>query len=173
MKCRTLRPSTVHAAVLFSAALCVAGCGGGASTASSARSANAAPTPQPLDEVERTTFAPGLGVDLTKMIKRPSGLYVEDLATGTGSVASRDRTVVLRYIGWLPNAKKFDEGEITVPLGQNKVIRAWEDGVLGMRVGGRRLLVTPPSLAYGNRGAGNDIPPNSVLVFILQLQSVY
>ena len=153
------------AATLVCTAAACGGSGGG--------SASATPAPQPIGEVERTTFAPELGVDLSKMIKRPSGLYVEDLAAGTGTVASRERTVVVRYIGWLPNGKKFDEGEITVALGQNKVIRAWEDGLLGMRVGGRRLLVSPPSLAYGARGAGNDVPPNSVLVFLMQLQSVY
>lgn len=154
---------------LVCAAAISAACGG----SSGGTPASSNPAPQPIGEVERTTFASELGVDLAKMIRRPSGLYVEDLAAGTGTVASRERTLVVRYIGWLPNAKKFDEGEITVTLGQNKVIRAWEDGLLGMRVGGRRLLVSPSSLAYGSRGAGTDVPPNTVLVFVMQLQSVY
>src|SRR5690242_19598164 len=124
MKSRTSWRFASRIALICFASL-AASCGG-ASAASN-------PTPEPLGEVERTHFAPELGVDLAKMIKRPSGLYVEDLATGNGSVASRERTVVVRYIGWLPTAKKFDEGEITLTLGQNKVIRAWEDGILGMR----------------------------------------
>jgi FKBP-type peptidyl-prolyl cis-trans isomerase FkpA len=148
----------------------IGACGGGGG-GGGASSAN--PAPQPVGEVERTQFAPDLGVDLSKMIRRPSGLYVEDLSVGTGQVAARERTVVVRYVGWLPNGKTVDQGEITVALGKNQVIRAWEDGLLGMRVGGRRLLVTPSALAYGGRGAGDAIPPNSVLVFVMQLQSVY
>ena len=61
---------------------------------------------------------------------------------------------------------------VTVTLGTNKVIRAWEEALLGMRVGGRRRLVTPPNLAYGSRGAGDDIPPNAVLVFEMQVMSI-
>jgi FKBP-type peptidyl-prolyl cis-trans isomerase FkpA len=176
MKSRTLchraaQPFRPAAAVLtlvaLSALVSAGGCGGGSGSATSQ-----APAPQPVGEVERTQFSPDLGVRLNEMLKKPSGLYVEDLATGTGQVATRDRTVVVRYVGWLPSGKTIDQGEITVALGQNKVIRAWEEGLLGMRVGGRRLLVTPPSLAYGGAGAG-EIPPNTVLVFIMQLQAVY
>lgn len=114
-----------------------------------------------------------LGVDLGRMMRRVSGLYVQDLTVGTGSVAATGRTAVLEYTGWLPSGKQFDSGEITVTLGSNKVIRAWEEGVLGMRVGGTRRIVSPPQLAYGARGAGEDIPPNAVLVFELKLTDVY
>jgi peptidylprolyl isomerase len=124
-------------------------------------------------DIERTEFASSLGIDLMKMTKRTSGLYVQDLTSGTGSVAARSRTAVVRYTGWLPNGKQFDSGEITITLGANKVIRAWEDGVLGMRVGGKRRLVTPPHLAYGSRGAPPTIPSNAVLVFEMELMSVY
>jgi FKBP-type peptidyl-prolyl cis-trans isomerase FkpA len=166
---RAFHPVAAFRTLVASAALiAAAGCGGGSASASSQ-----APTPQPVGEVERTQFSPDLGVHLDKMLKKPSGLYVEDLATGTGQVAARERTVVVRYVGWLPSGKTIDQGEITVALGSNKVIRAWEEGLLGMRVGGRRLLVTPPSLAYGGAGAGNEIPPNAVLVFVMQLQAVY
>jgi FKBP-type peptidyl-prolyl cis-trans isomerase len=106
------------------------------------------------------------------MLRYASGLYVQDLTTGTGSVATRGRTVVVRYAGWLPNGKQFDAGEISVTLGTNKTIRAWEEGLLGMRAGGRRRLVVPPALGYGSRGAGNDIPPNSVLVFVMEVTGV-
>jgi FKBP-type peptidyl-prolyl cis-trans isomerase len=80
---------------------------------------------------------------------------------------------VVRFTGWLANGKQFDDGEVTVSLGSRQTIAAWEEGLLGMRVGGKRRLVVPPSLGYGGRGAGNDIPPNSVLVFDMTLQSVY
>lgn len=127
--------------------------------------------PPPTGVVERTTFDPSLGVHLDSMFRRASGLYVKDLRVGTGGIALRGKSVVVRYIGWLPSGKQFDQGEITVTLGSNKTIAAWEEGVLGMRVGGVRQLVVPPNLAYGDKGAGNDIPPNSVLVFEMQLMS--
>jgi peptidylprolyl isomerase len=156
--------------VLARTALLVAAlaCGGGSAPPPSTTS-----QPAPIQgDVERTTFAPSLGVDLGAMTKRASGLFVQDLEMGTGAVAVRGKSVVVRYAGWLPNGKRFDSGEVTVTLGTNKVIRAWEEGLLGMRVGGRRRLVTPPNLAYGPRGAGDDIPPNAVLVFEMQVLSV-
>jgi FKBP-type peptidyl-prolyl cis-trans isomerase len=129
--------------------------------------------PQALPgDVERTTFAPSLGVRLDAMIRRASGLYVQDLTPGTGSVATRGRSVIVRYVGWLADGKQVDAGEITVELGSNKTIRAWEEGLLGMRVGGRRRLVVPPVLGYGARGAGDAIPPNAVLVFDMEVVSV-
>jgi FKBP-type peptidyl-prolyl cis-trans isomerase len=114
----------------------------------SASSASATATVD--DEVTRTTFAPDLG-----------------------TVAASTRTATVRYVGYLSDGKKFDSGDITITLGTNKVIRAWEDGVLGMRVGGKRRLVTPPHLAYGSRGAPPAIPPNAVLVFDMELLQVY
>ena len=124
-------------------------------------------------EIGRTTFDPSLKIHLDSMSRRPSGLYVQDLATGNGAVAARGRSVVVRYTGWLPTGKQFDTGEITVTLGQNKTIRAWEEGLLGMRVGGKRKLVVPPYLAYGNRAQGDLIPPNSVLIFEMEALSVF
>ena len=159
------RPTVCSAFMLL--LLGAAACGGGSTPAST--------TPQPVviqGDIERTTFAPSLGVDLGAMTKRASGLYVQDLEMGTGGVAIRGKSIVVRYAGWLPNGKQFDSGEVTVTLGTNKVIRAWEEALLGMRVGGRRRLVTPPNLAYGTRGAGDDIPPNAVLVFEMQVMSI-
>jgi FKBP-type peptidyl-prolyl cis-trans isomerase len=145
-------------------------CGGGSSSAAT----SAAPAPQPIaGDIERTTFAPSLGVHLDQMTKRASGMYVQDLTPGPGSVATRGRSVVVRYTGWLPSGKQFDSGEISVTLGTNKTIAAWEEGLLGMRVGGKRRLVVPPNLGYGARGAGDDIPPNSVLVFDMEVTSVF
>jgi FKBP-type peptidyl-prolyl cis-trans isomerase len=106
------------------------------------------------------------------MVRRPSGLYVQDLETGTGAVAARGRSIVVRYTGWLPNGKRFEGGEITVTLGSNKTIRGWEEGLLGMRVGGKRRLIIPPHLGYGTKAAG-EIPPNSILVFEMEAISVF
>ena len=154
--------------LLLGASCALSACGGGAGAG-----APIATGPRPTaTDVERTEFAPALGIHLDSMVKRASGLYVQDLKTGTGAVSARGKTVVVRYAGWLPNGKQFDSGEITVTLGTFKTIRAWEEGLLGMRAGGRRKLVVPPALAYGGRGQGNDIPPNAVLVFEMEVVSV-
>jgi FKBP-type peptidyl-prolyl cis-trans isomerase FkpA len=145
-------------------------CGGGGS----GPAAVATTVPQPIaGDVERTQFAEALNVHLDQMVKRASGLYVQDLTMGTGTFASRGRTAVVRYTGWRADGKRFDEGEITITLGTRQTIAAWEEGLLGMRVGGKRRLVVPPNLGYGARGAGSDIPPNTVLVFDMTLNSIY
>jgi hypothetical protein len=170
--------ATLALLALLALLVLLAACASGGTATTPAPSATpattAAPAPPPVaGDVERTEFAPSLGVKLSDMTRRTSGLYVQDLAVGTGAVAASGRTVVVRYSGWLPNGKQVDAGEISVALGANKVIRAWEEGLLGMRAGGKRLLVVPPHLGYGARGAGNDIPPNAVLVFSMQVQSVF
>ncbi len=160
--CRT----AAHVAALIT----FLGCGGGGTSGSSV---STAPVPQYLPgDVERTNFAPSLGVHLDSMSRHASGMYVQELAQGTGAIALRGRSVIVRYTGWLADGKQFDSGEITVGLGTNKTIRAWEEGLLGMRVGGRRRLVVPPALGYGSRGAGDTIPPDAVLVFDMELMSV-
>jgi FKBP-type peptidyl-prolyl cis-trans isomerase FkpA len=170
MKSRTLGIVALRRVLRVAAAtVAVAACSQSTSTAASSASA-----PQPIaGDVERTTFDPALGVHLDQMTKRASGLFVQDLVPGTGSVATRGRSVVVRYTGWLPSGKQFDSGEISVTLGSNKTIAAWEEGLLGMRVGGKRRLVVPPNLGYGNRGAGDDIPPNAVLVFDMEVTAVF
>ena len=162
---------TVPRSLVAIAVVCVTACGGG-TTAASASAVSAAPQPIAGD-IERTTFAPALGVNLSAMTRRASGMYVQDVALGTGAVATRGRSVVVRYTGWLPSGKQFDSGEISVTLGSNKTIAAWEEGLLGMRVGGKRRLVVPPNMGYGARGAGDDIPPNSVLVFDMEVTAVF
>lgn len=149
------------------AVLLAAACG-----SSGGAPATATPAPRVLSDVEMATFADSLHVHLDSMTERPSGLYIQDFAVGTGPVATRGKTVVVRYNGFLPDGTLFDGGpngsEITFTLGSNSTIRAWEEGILGMRVGGQRRLVVPPHLGYGSQGAG-PIPPNSVLVFDVQL----
>jgi len=92
---------------------------------------------------------------------------------GSGPVAVSGRSVVVRYTGWLPSGKRFDGSEMTVTLGTNKTIRGWEEGLLGIRVGGKRRLIVPPHLGYGAKAAGELIPANSVLIFDLEAISIF
>lgn len=108
----------------------------------------------------------------------PAELVREDLVIGTGTEATPGRTVEVHYVGVAWSTKKqfdasWDRGEaFDFPLGAGRVIRGWDEGVRGMRVGGRRRLTIPPSLGYGARGAGGDIGPNETLVFIVDLLAV-
>jgi len=122
-------------------------------------------------------FSASLGVDTTKMTKAPSGLWYADLAAGQGAEAGPGKTVRVHYTGWLPNGKKFDSsrdrGEpFAFTLGAGQVISGWDEGVKGMKVGGRRKLVLPPQLAYGDAGAPPDIPPGATLVFDVEVLDV-
>jgi FKBP-type peptidyl-prolyl cis-trans isomerase len=111
------------------------------------------------------------------MTKAPSGLWYTDVTAGQGTEAEPGRTVRVHYTGWLPNGKKFDSsrdrGEpFAFTLGAGQVITGWDEGVKGMKVGGRRKLVLPPSMAYGEAGAPPDIPPGSTLVFDVEVLGV-
>ncbi len=110
-------------------------------------------------------------------IKTPSGLVIEELVAGSGPVAAAGQKVKVHYTGWLTDGKKFDSSKdrgepFVFPLGRGQVIRGWDEGVAGMKVGGKRKLTIPPSLGYGARGAGGVIPPNATLVFEVELLSV-
>jgi hypothetical protein len=122
-------------------------------------------------------FAPALGVNLSQMTRNPVGLYYQDEVVGTGPVAQFGHRVSVEYTGWLHNGQQFDSSAdagafVFGPLGQADVIAGWNMGVQGMRVGGHRLLVIPPSLAYGSVGRGAAIPGNSTLVFRVELTEV-
>ena len=107
----------------------------------------------------------------------PSGLIIEELAVGDGSIATAGQSVSVHYTGWLTDGTKFDSSKdrnepFEFPLGARNVIAGWDEGVQGMKVGGRRKLTIPPELGYGARGAGRVIPPNATLVFEVELLAV-
>ena len=115
------------------------------------------------------------------MITTPSGLQYEDTVVGTGSVAQAGQRVSVHYTGWLYNdgqqGAKFDSSRdrndpFEFALGAGMVIRGWDEGVAGMKVGGARTLIIPPELGYGARGAGGVIPPNATLKFDVELLAV-
>jgi peptidylprolyl isomerase len=124
----------------------------------------------------KVTYAPELGVDLAVMQPLPSGLYIQDTVVGTGNEARASNRVQVHYTGWLPDGTEFDSSRGATPiafvLGRGDVIDGWDEGITGMRVGGKRLLVIPASLAYGEEGVPGVIPPYSVLVFETELVSV-
>ena len=114
----------------------------------------------------------------------PSGLQYEDTVAGSGAEATAGQRVKVHYTGWLHDpttsnqrGQKFDSSKdrgdpFSFPLGAGHVIRGWDEGVLGMKVGGTRVLTIPSELGYGARGAGGVIPPNATLVFEVELLGV-
>ena len=123
------------------------------------------------------SFSDELGIDSAALTSTPSGLRYQDLSSGEGAEAAAGSTAVVHYTGWLTDGKKFDSsrdrGEpFAFRLGAGQVIAGWDEGVAGMRVGGRRKLVIPASLGYGQAGAPPVIPPGATLVFDVELLEV-
>jgi FKBP-type peptidyl-prolyl cis-trans isomerase FkpA len=104
-------------------------------------------------------------------------MQIEDLKIGIGAEAVAGQNVSVHYTGWLTDGTKFDSSvdrgnPFQFPLGGGRVIQGWDQGVQGMRVGGKRKLTIPPEMGYGARGAGGVIPPNATLVFEVELLGV-
>jgi FKBP-type peptidyl-prolyl cis-trans isomerase len=126
-----------------------------------------------------TNKAPASGP--TKVSGQPtttaSGLQYWDIAVGSGATAAPGNSVKVHYTGWLTTGKKFDSSRdrnepFSFPLGAGQVIKGWDEGVAGMKVGGKRQLRIPPDLGYGASGAGGVIPPNATLIFDVELLDV-
>jgi FKBP-type peptidyl-prolyl cis-trans isomerase len=129
-----------------------------------------------------TAFAQATKVDTSKptpvsgpAMKTKSGVSYWDIKVGTGATAMKGNTVTVHYTGWFTNGKQFDSSIGGKPLpfkiGAHEVIAGWEDGVAGMKVGGKRQLKIPSELAYGAKGYPGAIPPNSTLIFDVELIS--
>jgi FKBP-type peptidyl-prolyl cis-trans isomerase FkpA len=128
-------------------------------------------TPARVPNTSAPTKVTGEGV------KTDSGLQYWDIKVGTGNEAKSGDKVKVHYTGWFTSGKKFDSSvdaqqPYSFTLGQGNVIKGWDEGVAGMKVGGKRRLRIPPELAYGEQGYKNIIPPNSTLIFDVQLLAV-
>jgi peptidylprolyl isomerase len=117
----------------------------------------------------------------SKMVRTPSGLQFEDVTVGTGASPKTGQTCLMHYTGWLweneAKGRKFDSSvdrgkPYPFPLGMGKVIKGWDEGISTMKVGGKRNLLVPPSLGYGERGYPGAIPPNATLYFEVELVDV-
>ena len=123
-------------------------------------------------------FIISCGSNEGNMQKLENGLLIEDIVVGDGNEAKDHNKVVVNYTGTLENGSIFDSSlkpgrdPFTFTLGVGSVIKGWDQGVKGMRVGGKRKLVIPPELGYGDKGAGNVIPPNTTLYFEVELLEV-
>jgi peptidylprolyl isomerase len=114
-------------------------------------------------------------------VTTPSGLKMTDTVVGSGATPKRGQTCVMHYTGWLyqngAKGQKFDSSldrgrPFEFPIGLQRVIPGWDEGVATMKVGGKRTLIIPPELGYGSRGAGGVIPPNATLIFEVELLDV-
>ena len=127
----------------------------------------------PVDSVlESTRYAPTLAVDLKAMTRSASGLYYRDLLVGSGAPATADRLLSVHYEGRLADGTLFDSGSYAFTPSARRVIQGWAEGLIGMRVGGRRQLVIPPDLGYGMMGSPPAVPGSAVLVFTVDLLSI-
>lgn len=114
---------------------------------------------------------------MSEEITLKSGLKYVDVEVGEGPAAVSGKEVTVHYTGTFPNGKKFDSSvdrnePFTFQLGAGRVIKGWDEGVAGMRIGGKRKLIIPSDLAYGKRGAGSVIPPDAILHFEVELLGV-
>src|SRR3977135_45047 len=119
--------------------------------------------------------------EMGKTVTTPSGLRIIDSQIGTGATPRTGQTCVMHYTGWLyqngAKGQKFDSSldrgtPFEFPIGRQRVIAGWDEGVASMKVGGKRTLIIPPALGYGARGAGGVIPPNATLIFEVELLDV-
>jgi hypothetical protein len=124
-----------------------------------------------LEVIEDVTFDPSLGIDLSVMERLPSGVYILDRVVGTGASLAYGNVADLSYRGWLRTGGQFGQGTVSFLMGNSEVIPGLEQGMLGMKVGGTRLMIIPPILAWGERGA-QSVPPGAIVIFEVELLNV-
>ncbi len=158
------------------AALAMAGCQQpGSSSGTPAPTGGARSAPAGQDAAPATS-----GATAGKEVILPNGLRIQDLMVGDGAIAESGHAVALHYTGWLTDGTRFDSSldrhqplQFRIGAQPREVIRGWDEGVRGMRVGGKRKLTIPPELGYGERGYRGLIPPNATLVFELELLNIH
>ncbi len=128
------------------------------------------PGDHPTDPTTET-FDPSLGVDLSTMIKTPGGAYYKDLKVGTGPVLVGQPMVLYTYVGFVKNGASFASGQQASPESLQMLIEGLQEGMQGMQVGGQRLIVVPSELGFGANASGS-VPPNSTLIFDIQLDGL-
>lgn len=139
---------------------------------------NINPTPFPTSAIISTPMPQATsGANMGNVLTTESGLKLLDEIIGNGQEVKSGDTVTVHYLGTLENGTKFDSSydrstPFTTQIGVGQVIKGWDEGIVGMKVGGKRKLIIPPDLGYGQQGAGDSIPPNSTLVFEVELLEV-
>jgi FKBP-type peptidyl-prolyl cis-trans isomerase len=122
------------------------------------------------------TDTSGNSEDTSDFVTTPSGLKYKDLMVGTGKEVKPNDTVVVHYTGWLRDGTKFDSsydhGMTPYETPLDRVVKGWQEGIPGMKVGGKRRLIIPPELGYGKEGSPPTIPPNATLTFEVELVDV-
>jgi peptidylprolyl isomerase len=155
-----LRVRTTLAALAVAAAAAIAACGSDSST-----------EVPPVPDIETTTFASSLNINLATFTKTSYGLYYKDLIVGTGATVAKGDSLFVHYFGYFPTGVVFDSNPSTAApfafkVGAGGVIAGWDSAAVGMKIGGQRQLIVPPSLGYGSAQHGS-IPANSILVFTI------
>lgn len=145
-----------------------------AASTATAKAAATATTSAAAAAAATTGNAPGIPALSAEVKQTSSGLRYIDEVVGTGATAQRGQTVNVHYTGWLTTGQKFDSSRdrgqpFAFPLGAGRVITGWDEGVAGMKVGGKRRLIIPPALGYGAQGVPGAIPANSTLIFDVEL----
>jgi len=170
-------------AVFALTAFGAAACGYPDPYASNAPVANESPNPSASPSVSPGADDCNAGTGLPA-VTYPDGLKIIDLKVGTGAAAKAGENAEVQYTGWLTNCHQFDSSRspgrtsFTFQIGQSQVIPGWDEGFLGLKVGGKRKLIIPPDLAYGPQGQTDQqtgaivIPPNATLVFVVELLSL-